>query len=50
MYDVIVDDGMWMFRIHDKFNATTLVRYLDKLRRKYGKILVMVDGVASRCS
>ena len=35
-----------MFRICEKLNTATFVRYLDELRREYGKILVLADGAA----
>ena len=35
-----------MFRIYEKFNTATFVRYLDELRHKYGRILVLMDGAA----
>lgn len=36
-----------MFRIYEKFNAATFIRYLGGLRRKYERILVLVDSAAS---
>ena len=45
-YGAIADDKTQMFRICEKFDTVTFIRYLDELRRKYGKILVLVDGAA----
>lgn len=35
-----------MFRIYEKFDTATFIRYLDELRHKYGRILVLVGGAA----
>ena len=35
-----------MFRIYEKFNTAIFIRYLDELRHKYWRILVLVDGAA----
>ena len=45
-YGAIADDRTQMFRIYEKFDTATFIRYLDELRHKYGKILVLVDGAA----
>ena len=45
-YGAIADDGTQMFRIYEKFDTATFIRYLDELRHKYGRILVLVDGAA----
>ena len=42
----IADDRTQMFRIYEKFDTATFIRYLNELRRKYGRILVLVDGAA----
>ena len=46
VYGAIADDKTQMFRIRERFDSATFIRYLDELRRKYGKIAVMVDGAA----
>ena len=33
-----------MFHIYEKFDVPTFIRYLNELRRKYGRILILVDG------
>ena len=40
------NDRTQMSRICEKFDTATFIRYLDELRRKYGRILVLVDGAA----
>ena len=45
-YGAIADDGTQIFRIYEKFDTATFSRYLDELRHKYGRILVLVDGAA----
>lgn len=45
-YGAIADDRTQMFRIYEKFDTATFIWYLDELRHKYGKILVLVDGAA----
>ena len=45
-YGAITDDRTQMFRICKKFDTATFIRYLDELRHKYGKILVLMDGTA----
>ena len=46
VYGVIAGDKTQMFRIHERFDSATSIRYLDELRRKYEKIAVTVDGAA----
>ena len=46
VYGAIADDKTQMSRIHERFDSATFIRYLDELRRKHGKIAVMVDGAA----
>lgn len=43
VYGALAEDGRRMFRTHDKFNAATFVSYLGELRRKFGKVAVIVD-------
>ena len=40
VYGAIADDKTQMFMIHERFDSATFIRYLDELRRKYGKIAV----------
>ena len=46
MYGALADDGTQVFRMHERFNTATFILYLDGLRRKYGKILTIVDGAS----
>jgi len=39
----LAEDGRRMFRTHDKSSAATLVPCLGELRRKFGKVAVIVD-------
>ena len=45
-YGAIADDRTQAFRIYEKFDTAAFIRYLDELRHKYGRILVLVDGAA----
>ncbi len=43
MYGSITKDGRQFFRACEKFNADTFVSYLKKLKRKCGKVAVILD-------
>ena len=44
-YGAIADDGTQPFHIYKKFDTATFIRYMDGLRHKYGRVLVL-DGAA----
>ena len=46
VYGVVSDDGSHLFRTYDTFDSQTFVRYLDELRRKYGRIFVIADSAS----
>jgi transposase len=43
VYGTITINGNQLFRIYEKFNATTFVEYLKELHYKYGKIALILD-------
>jgi len=43
VYGALAADGRRMFRTRDKSSATTFVPRLGELRRKFGKVAVIVD-------
>ena len=43
VYGTITINGDQLFRIYEKFNATTFVEYLKDLHYKYGKIALILD-------
>lgn len=46
----ITDDRTQTFRIYKQFDTITFIRYLGKLHRRYGRIIVPVDGAAQHRS
>ena len=44
VYGAITSDGMQLFRLYPKFNGDTFVVYLEDLRLRWGKVLVIVDN------
>ena len=43
VYGTITEDGQQLFRIYERFNAETFVRYLKELHQKHGKIAIILD-------
>ncbi len=46
-YGAIATDGRRFFRTYDKFDGPTFLKYLKKLHRHFGKVLVMMDGASA---
>ena len=49
-YGSLATDGRQFFRTYDRFNAATFVEYLKSMHRCFGKIVVIADKVAPRCT
>ena len=45
-YGGITRDGRKTFMTCDRFNADTCIEYFDLLRRKYGKVAIVLDGAS----
>ena len=50
VYGTIADDGTRLMRTYDRFNSTNFVAYLEQARKKWGKILLIVDNAAQHKS
>ena len=44
VYGALADDGTRLMRLYDKFDGPTFVRYLAEARRKWGKVLLIMDN------
>ncbi len=44
VYGALAEDGSQMFRTYEYFNAETFVKYLEEMRVKWGKIMVILDN------
>jgi len=43
VFGALAEDGRQLFRTYDRFDAYTFVVYLRELRRKFGKVAVILD-------
>lgn len=46
VYGAIDEDGEQVFMSHDKFNADGFLIHLEKIRAKWGKVLVILDNAS----
>ena len=46
----MADGGTRLMRTYDRFNGTNFVAYLEQARKKWGKILLIVDNAAQHKS
>ena len=44
VYGALADDGTQLFRLHQKFNGDTFLKYLKDIRLKWGKVMIIVDN------
>ncbi len=44
VYGALAEDGTQLFRTYEHFNAETFVKYLEEMRIKWGKIVVILDN------
>ena len=42
-YGAIAKDGRQFFRTHERFDASTFIRYLKEMQRHFGKVAVVTD-------
>ena len=42
--DTLAEDGTRLMRQYGRFDGPTFVRYLKKIRRKWGKVLLIMDN------
>ena len=51
VYGAVTDDGKRFFRMYATgFNTETFHRYVTEMRRRFGKIAVVLDKVPPHCS
>lgn len=50
VYGTIAEDGTRLMRTYDKFNSANFVDYLEQARRKWGKVLMIMDNAAQHKS
>ena len=46
VYGALADDGTRLMRQYDTFDGPTFVRYLREARRKWGKVLIIMDNAS----
>ena len=44
MYGALAEDGTRLMRQYERFDGPTFVRYLKEARRKWGKVLLIMDN------
>ena len=49
-YFSLADDGTRLMRQYDKFDTYTFIRYLEEVRRKWGKCLIILDNASQHKS
>ena len=50
VYGVLADDGTRLMRKYERFDGPTFVRYLREARRRWGKILIIMDNASQHKS
>ena len=50
VYGALAGDGSQLFRLYPKFNGETFVQYLEDMRLKWKKVLVIVDNASQHRS
>ena len=50
VYGAVADDGTRLMRTYDTFNAANFVRYLGPARKKWGKVLLIMDNASQHKS
>ncbi len=46
VYGTVADDGTRLMHTYDKFNSINFVRYLKQARKKWGKVLMVMDNAS----
>ena len=44
VYGALAEDGIRLMRQYERFDGPTFVRYLKEARRKWGKVLLIMDN------
>ena len=50
VYGAVADDSTRLMRTYDTFNAANFVRYLELARKKWGRVLLIMDNASQHKS
>ncbi len=50
VYGALAEDGSQLFRTYERFNVETFLKYLEEMRIKWDKIMVLLDNASQHTS